>query len=312
MIQMRLNHRKKICYPAFATFEKPPKKKKTRSGWKFWFLAGFFILALAGAVYFLLFSPVFKIKEIKISGNDLVATEKIQAAALPLLQTKNLKLIPADNFFVLSSQNFKDKIFESFAEIEKVEIKKMLPGKLEILIVERQPAAIYCQAGIEPTLAPAPSATSLVSRSPSAKEKNKLPESEKCFFLDESGIIYREAPKISGSLMPIFYYQGEQSLGLRTPVVASSTIFFASQAKKELRNSNIDLAGFLIKGLAGLELSALTEEGWFIYFDTNRSAVVQAKVLEALLENEIKQKRTNLEYVDLRVANRVYYRQGDL
>jgi hypothetical protein len=75
-----------------------------------------------------------------------------------------------------------------------------------------------------------------------------------------------------------------------------------------LREVEIDLPGFILNDDINQELKAFTSEGWLIYFDMTRSALTQARVLEVLLKDEIKDKRAILQYVDLRVADRVYYK----
>lgn len=265
---------------------------------------------LGGLVYLAAISPVFKIKEIAVSGNKILETGQIQAVVQNYLSAKIFKIIPQDRLLILASGNLKNKILANFPEIESVQIIKIPPAKLELTIKERKTAAVWCQTKIIPSPTPETSkpAVSAPTSSPVIKEKNVLPESEKCFFMDEGGIIYREAPEMSGSFLPIFYNQSSQVYNLKDQVSASSTIGFALLAKKELRQAEIDLIGFLIKEKGSPDLVALTDEGWLIYFDSSRSAVRQINVLESLLNEEIKEKRENLEYVDLRIANRVYYK----
>lgn len=309
---MPRRHKKNKYQLAFALPETDlPKKGRRRKklSWKPWLWGGFFILLLAGAVYLFVFSPVFKIEEIKISGNNLISTEQIQAVAENVLEQKILKIIPRDTVLVLVDNKIGQEIFNNFPEIASVEVKMAQIDELDILVSERKTAAIVCQiiAVLVPSPTPSPpSMTPSVSPLPTQAQE-KLPESEECFFVDEGGVAYREAPKISGTILPTFYRQNME-LRRRTEVIQPSTIQFAAQLKKELRESNVDLTGFVLEDEISQELKAFTGEGWLIYFDMNRSAFTQAKVLEALLKEEIKDKRATLQYVDLRVANRVYYK----
>ncbi len=287
----------------------PQKRKRLkRFNWKPWFWGGFFILFLGGAVYLFLFSPVLKIEEIKISGNNLISSEQIQTVAENVLQTKILKIIPSDTLLVLINNQIKDNLLKSFPEIASVELKMTQMNKLDILVSERKTAAIVCQIKSEsiPSLVPSlvPEATSTSS----VQVREILPESEQCFFVDEDGIAYREAPEISGTILPTFYSQNADLCRVRAKAVAPSNIQFALALKKGLRETGVDLVGFVLNEEVSPELKSFTAEGWLIYFNTSRSAPTQAKILEALLKDEIKEKRATLQYVDLRVANRVYYK----
>ena len=55
------------------------------------------------------------------------------------------------------------------------------------------------------------------------------------------------------------------------------------------------------------DLKAKTSAGWYIYFNPAYSVDAQIRALEMVLENEIKDSNS-LEYIDLRIDNRVYYK----
>jgi len=308
---MRFSRRKKICYPVFATFNKPPKAS-SKSHWKLWLAGGLFILLIGGAIYLFLFSPVFKIKEIKISGSNLIAVERIQTVAGNVLQAKIFKIIPRDTALVLINDKIRQDIFGSFPEIATVDVSRKNTSQLDISVTERKTAAVVCRvaANLSPlpsSFFPTPSAMAAATSSP-AQEREKPPESEQCFFTDDSGFIYREAPEISGTLLPTFYSDDASLCQIRARAVSAVTIAFASAVKKELQSSGVDLTQFVLNNEINTELRVFTVEGWFIYFDMSRSALVQARVLETLLKDEIKTNRATLQYVDLRVEDRVYYR----
>jgi len=313
---MRLSRRKKICYPVFATFNKPPEEKN-RSHWKFWLAGVFFILLLGGAVYLFVFSPVFKIKTIKISGNNLIAAPDIEAVARNILQAKIFKFIPRDTALVFIDNKIKQDIFASFPEIASVEVVREKINGLDISLDERKAAAVVCLAQIRPSPSPSalvslspslsPSPSSVVTSTP-ALAREAPPEGERCFFADDSGLIYRQAPEISGTLLPTFYTNDASLCQIRQQAVYPSIIQFVSLLKKELQSNGVDLTSFVLNSELNSELRAFTSEGWFIYFDTGRSPLIQSKILEALLRDEIKNNRAMLQYVDLRVEDRVYYK----
>ena len=261
---------------------------------------------LAGTIYFFVFSPVFKIMEIGISGNNLISSNQIQAIAKNVLQRKFLNIIPRDTVFALMNVEIRQELFNEFPEIATVEIKMEKIGSLSIAVSERKTAAIVCKILVITSLSPTPT-LSVLATSTSAVAPEAFPESEGCFFVDEGGLAYRESPEISGTILPTFYSQDVQ-LRPRSQALDPSAIEFATQIKKKLREIGVDLPGFILNDEINQELKAFTSEGWLIYFDLTRSALTQARVLEILLKDEIKDKRATLQYVDLRVADRVYYK----
>jgi len=305
---MIFRRRKKIYYPNFTAPGKPKRRKK-KAGWIFWLGMFILFLLLGSAVYLFLFSPVFKIKEISVDGNSLIATPQIVEKIEAFLDHRILKIIPGNISIFLPKNRMKTSLLGSFLEIADVKIEKPQPDKLDVLIFERKPAAVLCRVKIvQPSSVLPASATSSAATSAVPKIKEKLPESEDCYFVDKDGFAYRRAPQISGTLLPAFYLPREDEVLLGSALIDSATIQFAVEAKNNLRELVIDLNGFAFNEIIPTELKAFAHEGWFIYFDTGRPALVQVAVLEALLENEVKNKRANLEYVDLRVANRVYYK----
>ena len=85
-------------------------------------------LIIIGGVIFALVSPIFNIKEIQVYNNEQITTETI-------LSLSQLKL--EQNLFRFNSNNVEEQI-KTNPYIESVQIKRKLPGKIEITVEERQ------------------------------------------------------------------------------------------------------------------------------------------------------------------------------
>ncbi|KKS26356.1 MAG: hypothetical protein UU87_C0002G0035 [Parcubacteria group bacterium GW2011_GWA2_42_11] len=289
-------------YSTFAVFDKNNRRGK-KINWRFFFWGCFFILLFGGGAYLLFFSPFFQIREINISGQNVLAAEQVRLAVQNELDRKILKFIPGDRSPAFGERQIAEKIKDDFSEIASVEVNKILPDKLEIKITERQAAAVWCRAE---NILQAETATSTKTAAIRENQKNtSSPEGDDCFFINEDGIAYRSAPQLSGSLMPVFF--GPASINLKEQVVSSSTVAFAVSIKKELRSNGINLTGLLVKNTMVAEAVALIDEGWLVYFDINRPTSEQVKILAVLLKEELKN-RENLQYIDLRIDGRVYYK----
>ncbi len=71
-------------------------------------------------------SSLSKITEVSIQGQQLVAEEQIRTAAA---------VVPGDHFFSVSSARIAAQI-KSLRMIERVEVKKRFPGRIEIYVYE--------------------------------------------------------------------------------------------------------------------------------------------------------------------------------
>ncbi|NCO25056.1 hypothetical protein GW901_00830, partial [Candidatus Parcubacteria bacterium] len=65
---------------------------------------------------------------------------------------------------------------------------------------------------------------------------------------------------------------------------------------------------FKITPSANFNLEAITDRGWSIYLDQNQDPVLEANNLFTILNEVIKNKASNLEYIDLRIPSRVFYK----
>ncbi len=272
------------------------KISRAKINWRAWILGGLFILVIAGLIWAILFSKAFAIREIVVKGDGLALADEIKTVANQYFQGNFLKFIPRNNILLFFSSNLADKIKQDIPQVSAIEIKKVVNGKIEISAGEREESAIWCQ--VESLRSQNGTSTSLVSA-------KILEQSKQCYFSDGQGFLFRESPEISGSSLPTFF--GEKG-GLKTEPIASSSIAFAADFKKETRDNGLDILGFVEEGGSEGFLTAITEQGWLVYLDPYRPAKNQAGVIKTLLGQELKDKIRTLKYIDLRIANRVYYK----
>lgn len=88
-----------------------------------------FLGAIVGSSIFAMTSPIFNIKEIKISNNKIVSSEEI-------ISLSELKL--EENIFKFNKNITRDKIKEN-AYIDTVKIHRNIPNTLKIEVTEREP-----------------------------------------------------------------------------------------------------------------------------------------------------------------------------
>ena len=85
------------------------------------------IIVIIGVSIYVALSPLFNIKEINVTGNSKLSKEEI----ISLSEFKT-----DENTFKVSKKNIKNKV-KANAYIENVKIRRKLPDKVEIIVVER-------------------------------------------------------------------------------------------------------------------------------------------------------------------------------
>lgn len=270
--------------------------------WKTWVWGAAIILALAGLLYLAIYSPFLKIKNWNLEAKNFSSVESAQNLVERFFEEKVWEIIPRNNWLVFLNNTLSNRILAAYPEAAAVDINRDILRGVKITVVGRQPAAFWCQ-----TFAIATS-TIMAGEATTTESDLILPQSGTCYFTDNNGLIFREAPQLSGTALPTFFSRPGQEFNIGDVVIGFSTVQLAAQLKKELRNLGIEPIVFTLAVNNSQELTVFTSEGWQIYFDLSRSAQSQVKILGALLDSEIKDKRAGLKYIDLRLANKVYYK----
>lgn len=124
-----------------------------------------------------------------------------------------------------------------------------------------------------------------------------------CFYFDSEGIIFRQAPLIKGSII-LNVYGIKDSIKIMDEIMSPEMVEFITAIKQGLTEKKA--VDFEI--ISPEDLRATTVQGWQIYFNPAYSAGSQLDALKMVLEEEIKQDVETLEYIDLRIQGRVYYK----
>lgn len=182
------------------------------------------------------------------------------------------------NIFLFTKNKIKEDLIKKIPRIKNLEISKnIFRREIKLSIEERERAGIICKA-------------------------------EKCFYIDKTGIVFEDAPQTSGSLILLINDYSERDYYFGKKVLEEKTMNFISQVQEELfLEIGIKAMDFNILYFPVKELKVMTSEGWYILFDPETEAKIQILALKAALEEKIPD-RPDLEYVDLRIENRIYYK----
>jgi len=275
-------------------FQNRPKKK---SSLKRKFFAGLFFCLFVGLAYFVIWSPVLWVEKIKIQDNKKILSSDIERIVWQNFKEKLWQFVPRKSIILSPVQEIKDDILEEFSEIKDAHIYRKIPNILVVEIEEREKIGIWCKIEYEVIEIATTTEESLIKQD--IKPKRKIKD---CFYIDKEGVIYKESALVSGSLVLNIYSDRNQSADIRDKVVSLEIIDFILSLKQGLP---LEIVNFEIVSVE--DLRAMTFYGWQIYFNPSYSAESQIQILERVLEDEIKENRDSLEYIDLGIEGRAYY-----
>lgn len=264
---------------------------------KAYFIKFLFFAAVAASVYLFFFTSALNVKNITVIGNKAIDENAIRETASAVTGKKIMGIFN-NNILLVKTSEVESAVKNKFAGISGVSVAKKFPRTLEIAITEKPIDISWCNR----------IKIDRVSGSGQKPENNALLETAQCYFGDENNIVYEKVPDgfLTGSVrvfrddpISINAKMGDNAL----------TDFIRELAANFNRKTGLNLDYFYLPPLDSRELHLATSEGWQIYFDLNRNADDQLWVLNNVLKNTIPDsEKKSLDYVDLRVIDRVIYK----
>ncbi|PIW75080.1 MAG: hypothetical protein CO002_04000 [Candidatus Portnoybacteria bacterium CG_4_8_14_3_um_filter_44_10] len=254
------------------------RRQPRKINWRVWLAVTAVLVIVAAAVYALRFSPYSRIKEIKVEGAQKVSSEEIINLSRQALDGRKHWIIPKDSLVFFNEQEFKDILLKQVPLIKSVDVARNISGLLSIKVQERQKAIIYC-------------------------------DRRQCYNIDDDGLVFEGAPAVYGGMAIALKDNSGREVKIGDQAVGPELISFIKDAQYSLNERvNLNLIYFEVSSFPAAEVDAMTVEDWKILFDSNQSAEDQVAALKLVLDEKIKDQRDELEYVDLRIENRVYYK----
>jgi len=259
------------------------------------FLFGLVLLILIGGLFWVGYSKTFHINNITFSGVTTAKETLVKQIVLDRLNTKLFFVIPVDNTVLVPKRDIKNNLLESFAQIQNVEIALINEHTINVAVAERKPVGVWCE---------------------NSEVIDEKETSQKCFFLDEFGYIFGRAPDFSGNLF--FRYFGGN---------VSSTIIGSYYLPTEIFSERI----FFITSLRTLGLNPISAT-WnkngdsYIYLSPKKDVGLRGDILfnnddslGSVFEHlsltltaedfaEINMRIIDVEYIDLRSPNKIFYK----
>ncbi len=218
-----------------------------------------------------------EVKSIEIIGTDRLNPDRIESIVNQALDSQVNNWWNSRNVFLIPQRPIKNTIVQEEPSVSNVKVLRSFPDKVVVILEERYPIFELCS-------------------------------SSECIFLANDGVAIASGG--NSSLITIqrdgINTVGEQIFSQRTIDWLQNIVHMYS----------IDLGLIIqeievvLEGESGiLEIGLIIQDGYRIRLDFETDILIQKYALEAVFASEIpEEQRSNLEYIDLRVPNRVYYR----
>lgn len=256
-------------------------------------------LLTAGLFYFFFYSNFFAFKTMEIIREEgigqKISDEQIKNYIFSVFSKNGFLIFPQNNFFVFRKKTAENALKENL-NLDKVSIKKY-PFKLKIIMEEKTPAANLA----------------LLEKNFNEPESNLNGTSSvarnikyRYYLIDKRGDILEEIKEINPRL-PLIYNEKELP---QYPYLTKEKLSFILDLfqKFSQRTKAIEILSFGVGDNKESKLTVVTSENWKIYFDFNEDIRKQLDKLFLILEEKVRSQKNNLEYLDLRFEDRIYYK----
>lgn len=260
-------------------------------------LAAFFVL-LIGAGYLIVYSPLFQIKNISIfrSSDDRNLTSDVQKLKENLKnfftnQSKIAEFLGPENILIWKSEKSAEFI-KNYHQIAELKIEKHYLGReIKISVSERERFGIWCFI------------TRNYAEDNAELRGNSLRESA-CWWFDKKGVIFSEALKAEGQLINKVDDFSGRSLNLGEPVLEEKFLSNLFKIFEILEKSDLKIKSLKLENLKLQEVVTDSPLMPKIHF----SLRINSEFALAALDSIKKIGFSKIEYIDLRVENRAYYK----
>ncbi|HUD08844.1 MAG TPA: FtsQ-type POTRA domain-containing protein [Candidatus Saccharimonadales bacterium] len=247
----------------------------------FWLLL---VVFLGICVYLLFFSTFLDVNKINIQGNQDISSVEISKVVERSLEGKYLKYLPKKNFFLVSVSNIGSAVKNNFNRLEVASIGKKFPDTIVVKVVERKAELVWCSGGA-------------------------------CYLVDSSGLAYGGANGTEEDLRAGNFLVVVDDSAIPVEIgktkISPDFIGYIEKVNAMIRDDlKLDVAAsYHTPGIASQEVSVVTNEGWTLKISSEYSVDEAKKIIQTLFEKDLNgETRKNLDYLDLRVKGKVYYK----
>lgn len=280
------------------------REKRRRRALVFAICSAAIFLIFVAATWTVFYSPLFLIKKIEVLGNKSVASEDvINLAEAALFKSSFVNRALGAMNIVVWPKSLPEEDFKLLPELKSLSIDKNYGSKkIEITVEERKQFGVWCFYRAE----------NGADNLPAGVSGEIAPD---CFWFDAGGVIFRKTANMEGSIITVVDDYSQKNVGLGSKILPEEfisnifSIFRAVSAGgirvKEMRLNDLSLEELELDIYGGLSTEVSTKAGPKIYFSLRFPLAGFPEVIDSL---QAKPEFKNMQYIDFRVENRVYYK----
>jgi cell division septal protein FtsQ len=278
-------------------FNNPLKIKKGLAKFKLFKLLNLILfVGILSCLYFFIFSDFYQINSIEVSGNQIISTEDILDITYNYFGGKRLLILNNGNIFVFSKKELTKRI-NDVVLLQNITIDKILPNTIKINIKEKNAAL-------------------------------KWITNDQQYLIDNEGLVIKryynlvtpqvfkltnDEPVIKSDADDGFIVLSNlanEKVNLGDKVLNPDDIKFIFDLLNELPKYNyLAVKSYYVPNNFPRFLIVETTDNWQIFFNLVDSLSSQLNRLDILAQDKIKKENLpNLEYIDLRYGESLYYK----
>lgn len=266
----------------------PPSKLRERKRKKRIFIIFILVLlgfSIIGGTVYALHLDALRIRDVAIDGAETISPAALQASAREVLAGTRWHIIPNNSVLVYSNKKLSTHILETFPKVKTARVSLDNFHGVRITISERSPVALWCGAEWETAGS----------------------ESRSCFFLDDGGYVYGEAAQFSGPAYVRWY--GNLNKNSPPAQFLSADSFSTLRALIEALKNDTNTPLRVVVDPNG-DVNVFFKENFELRFTlAQKPEDILARLRTAEVSEVLAGKKlSDLEYLDLRFGNRLYYK----
>jgi len=288
-------------------FASKKKKKKIEISIKTKVFVVLILLFIISLIYLFFYSFLFTIEKINIEGTENIDKKQIEKIAQDQLDKRRFLVFSQKNVFAFNKNELKNKI-SSEVVLEELKIDKKLTSTLNIFVKEKPRTLVWVSQSKYYYMEPNGVIIEKFLDLPQKEEKIKEIEEN---IEEEAELVELELPEQDRSAeegidLPIIYDLSNSDINIGDELISSELVSFILNLVSDLP---VELDRFEVLDSKSGEVVVITKEGWKIYFDSEVALDNQITSLNTVLREKIsEEQKAVLEYIDVRLVNRVYFK----